>query len=92
MSKPNLFHRVQPTKFRAIMSFDWFRKFTMKERIKILCGFNMTVAVRIPVEHSPGKYNPVVVAETSKFKEPSDQVKDRLKNVLEEHNQAKIRQ
>ena len=79
-----------PTKFNHEISVDWFRRFTMKERLKILFGFNLAVAVRIVTVNAVGKYQPVIMAETSKFTTPSAQVQDRLKNVLAEQNAANI--
>lgn len=90
MSKPYLRDKVMPTKFAGTISTDWFRKFTLKERLQILFGYNLSVAVRIVCVHAPGKFNPIIAAETTKHTEPSEQITDRLKNVLAEQNAAKI--
>lgn len=79
-----------PTRFQGVISVDWHREFTRMERLKIALGFNLAVAVRIVTQHSPGKYNPVIVAETTRSLTASDSVRDRLKDVLAEQNAANI--
>lgn len=79
-----------PTKFTGVISVDWYRAFTRMERLKIALGFNLNVAIRIVTQHSPGKYNPVIVAETSKSLTASESVRDRLKEVLAEQNAMNI--
>lgn len=90
MNKPFIRQRPLPTKFTGVISTDWFRKFAWHERLKILCGFNLNVSIRIVTQHTPGKYNPVIMAETSKHQTPSAHVEECLRDILEKQNKAGI--
>jgi len=90
MSRQIFKGRVLPTKFTGVISTDWHRTFTLKERLKILLGYNFSVAIRIVTVNSPGKFNPIIVGETTKHTSPSEMVKERLQNVLAEQNAANI--
>lgn len=83
MNKPQLNERVLPTKFTGRMCVDWHRRFTLKERLKILCGYNMVVAFRVVTQHTPGKFHPIIIGQTTKLITATDQVKMVLENEMD---------
>lgn len=50
------------TRWLHLMSFDWHRRFTFTERLKILFGGGCNVLMRVPCQHVPGNYQPIVKA------------------------------
>jgi hypothetical protein len=66
-----------------MLSADWFRKFTLRERLQILFGFNLIVLIRIPTQHHPGQFKPVVAGHTTKLLKPDDAMLEKMKAVLD---------
>ena len=62
------------------MSVDWFRKFTLKERIKILFGFNFVVAIRVVTVNACGAYEPVIKGQTTIRLNSQDQALEQFEN------------
>lgn len=83
MNKPKLNERVLPVKYTGRVNVDWFRKFTLAERLKILVGYNLVVGLRLVTQHTPGKFQPIVAAQTTKITTPTDQMKMRLENEMD---------
>ena len=54
-----------PPRFKFREDFEFFRKFTFKERLKIIIGFNLRLPGTIFMEHSPGKTQHVLEAHTT---------------------------
>lgn len=71
-----------PVVYRHILKTDWLRTFSFKERVKILLGCSLVVAVRIVTQHSPGKIQPVIAGEVSDATEPSERLRTQLDNIL----------
>lgn len=79
MNKPVLNERVLPTKLCSdVIEIDWFRRFTLKERLKILLGFNLIVGVRIGTQHKPGKFAQIIIGELSDQPTAAEHLKARL--------------
>ncbi len=75
--------RVLPVQCNHLLSADWFRRFTLSERIRILFGFNLIVLIRIPTQHHPGQFKPVVAGHTTKFLKPDDIMLEKMQAVLD---------
>lgn len=84
MKKPRFNEREVPTVYRHILSADWFRKFSLWDRIRILFGFNLIVCVRITTVNSPGRFQPIIAAEVTKETTASNYLTEQMKNVLVE--------
>lgn len=87
MNKPHLTERELPAKFSRVLEVDWFRRWTLKERLQILVGYNVAVCIRIACRHSAGAIRPFVRAETTKQLHPSDLLKTQMANALIEANE-----
>jgi len=72
-----------PVQCKHLMSADWFRRFTLKERLEIMFGFNLNVMIRIPTQHHPGQFNPLIAGHTSKLVKPDDIMLEKMKAVLD---------
>lgn len=69
-----------PPNFRHKYTFDWHRRFTKLERLKILFGYQFKVTTEVYCVNSPGILQPVFIGETTKHINPEDQaVADALK-------------
>lgn len=62
--------RELPTKMKEEIHLEFFRKFTLKERIKILIGFNIRNVVRIETQHRTGKIKPMLTTEVTQDLQP----------------------
>lgn len=74
---------LKPT-FRHVINFDWFREFTLLERLKILIGYNLDVAIRIPTLHKPGELGVLVIGEATKDVSAKENLRARAKLALQE--------
>lgn len=63
-----------PPTFRFRHDYDWFRRFTWKERLKILIGCNLFVRVQFFTVNSPGQTQPVFIGAVSEQKTAIDQM------------------
>lgn len=88
MNKPTLRDHVLPTKFTGVVSASWFRQFSFSERLRVLLGYNLAVEIRIVTQHSPGKFQSIVVGETSRNVTASSHVQERLQDVLAKVNES----
>lgn len=60
--------RVLRPKLRPfVIQTDWFRGFSVWDRIKILFGCKMIVKVRIFTQHNPGQFQPIIAGEVTKY-------------------------
>lgn len=75
--------RATPIECRHLMSADWFRKFTLKERLQILFGFNLIVMIRIATQHHPGQFKAIVAGHATKLMKPDDAMIEKLKAMLD---------
>lgn len=50
--------RVVPTPPKHKLTVEHFRRITWRERIKILCGFNLVVTLDVLTAHRPGDFTP----------------------------------
>lgn len=57
---PQPIEREVPKEVRYFTNGFVFRKFTLKERLLILLGFNLGLECHIATEHKPGKTVPMV--------------------------------
>lgn len=73
-----------PTVWRSEFSFEWFREFTFLERVKILFGCNLVVMVGVATQHSPGKYQPLVMGNVSHERNATEHMKHVCSNLLAE--------
>lgn len=71
-----------PPKYKHVLSVDWFRKFTLKERLKILFGYNIVVAFRVVTVNACGAYEPVIKAETTKNIDSKQQSLEQFENEI----------
>ena len=81
---PQVNERPLPEKFRHVISVDWFRTFSWKERLLIALGYNLAVYIRVPTRHNPASLQPVIGAEVSHHLNAESAVKEQLDHVLEE--------
>lgn len=66
--------RVIPPTFRFRHDFDWFRRLTLWERVKIAIGCNLFLRVQFFTVNSPGAVQPVFIGAVSKEKSAIDQM------------------
>lgn len=64
--KPRLPGRALPPQFKHEYKFSWFRRLTLKERLKLLFGFNLQFHVHWLTAHSAGHCQPVIKAVVTK--------------------------
>lgn len=74
--------REVPTVYQYEIRTDWFREFRWWERLFILFGCNLAVVIRVPTQHNPGKFQPVVAGEVTKQTKASDYLKEQMSNLL----------
>lgn len=79
-------HKV-PEVFRHVIKVDWFREFTLKERLAILFGANLRVFIRIPTRHNPAALQPVIMAELSKYPDAQSEMAAQLENLMIDQEQ-----
>lgn len=72
------------TVFRHVIKAEWFRTFPLKDRLKILFGYNLVVVIGIPTQNNPGVTHPIIVGETTKLKTASDHMQNVVEAMLEE--------
>lgn len=70
--------------FRHVINFEWFRDFTLWERIKILLGYNLEVSIRVPCLNNPGELGVLVMATTSVHTEAKGLLTEKAKEALQE--------
>jgi hypothetical protein len=68
--------------FRHVIQTDWHRTFSWKERLQILLGYSLEVAVRIPTLHRPGELGVLMMAQTTPFEQPADKLRERAKEAV----------
>lgn len=81
---PKITERPVPTVWRSEFAFEWFREFTFWERVKILFGSNLVVMIGIATQHSPGKYQPLVIGNVSYDRNATEHMKHVCGNMLAE--------
>lgn len=64
--------RVLPPSYKFLITENFFRYFTWKERLQILIGYRALIKLQMCVEHSPGKHQSSLELETSKELTPPD--------------------
>lgn len=62
--------RILPPKFRQVIDVDHFRKFTLKERVMILFGFNVVCRLSILTVNKPGDFQPQMRVDLTKEVDP----------------------
>lgn len=55
-----------PPKFSTVTSFEWFRRFTLKERLFIAFGCNLNVTFRFFSVHRTGQWHATANGQISK--------------------------
>lgn len=58
---PKITERVLPPKWKHVLQSDHVLRLTMMERIKVLIGYRIDLRYHAPLEHSPGKIEPVLL-------------------------------
>jgi hypothetical protein len=76
-----------PVVYRHVLSCDWLRTFTFKDRIRILFGCSLVVAIRIACRHDPGLIQPVIAGEVSIETSPSERLKLQMDSILVEEKE-----
>lgn len=76
--------RPAPEVYRHIIKNEWFREFTIRERLAILFGCNMVVMIGIATRHNPGAMQPLVLGRVSYQKNATDYMKSIVEGMLEE--------
>lgn len=74
--------RPVPQVFRHVIQFDWFRRYTFLERVKILFGFNFMVYVRIPCRHNAASFEPIVKGDVTRHITPDDVIVEQMKKIM----------
>lgn len=86
-NKFHILERKVPERYTHLLSVDWFRRWTFRERIAILFGCNVAVCIRVACRYSPGAIKPFVRAEVTKQLQASDLLKTQMANALIEANE-----
>lgn len=73
MSKHTPPGRPLPPRFHNKFTFDWHRRFTLRERLQIAIGYQFKVTTEIYTVNSPGILQPVFIGQTTKHINPEDQ-------------------
>ena len=58
MKPPQITKRVLPPKYKEIIDSSFIVRFTLKERLQILIGYNLDLHLSTWTEHGPGKVKP----------------------------------
>lgn len=82
--QPQRAERKVPTVFRHVIKTEWFRKFSIKDRFKILFGCNLVVAIGVPCQHNPGEIQPVILGKVTKQISADEHQRDVMNNLLVE--------
>ena len=69
-NKAPRYERVLPTKMKEVIHLEFFRKFTWRERLKILIGYNVRNSLEIQTQHCAGKITPKMLTEVVENVEP----------------------
>jgi hypothetical protein len=83
---PKVTEKPVPTQWRSEFSFEWFRHFTFWERVKIAFGCNLVVMIGVATQHSPGKYQPLVIGNVSHDSNATEHMKHVCQNLLAERS------
>lgn len=68
--------REVPTKYEHVIKWEWHRAFTLRERLKILIGYNLVALNAAAVRHNPGQpFHPKTFAALSKQLTPDDHMR-----------------
>lgn len=71
--KPRLTGNPLPPNFKHEYKFSWFRRLTLKERLKLIVGFNLQFHVHWLTAHAAGHCQPMIKMVTTKHLTPTDQ-------------------
>jgi hypothetical protein len=87
-------HLIEPDEAKTILYWRWHkelekmpfwlpfvyhRKFTLWDRLRILCGNNIVIPMQIACRHSPGDFQPVAICYVTKSAGVEDYMKGELK-------------
>lgn len=61
---------------------EWFRKFTLRERLLLIFGHNMVVMIGVACQHSPGTFQPMIIGKCSKNQTPDQQMRENVDHLL----------
>lgn len=78
--------RTLPTMFKHIVKVEWYRRFTLRERIAILFGANFVAMIGVATQHSPGSLQPLIVGNVSKHTTPDSHMRECIENMLEKRD------
>lgn len=81
-AKKRSFGKPVKVPFLHTIIFDWHRNFSLWERIQILFGYGIEVAIRIPTRHNPGEVAVLVMATTTPYDTARELLKDRAAEAL----------
>jgi len=81
--KNPLYHRPLPPQHKHLLKIDWFRSFTLRERLKILLGHNLNVLIRIKTAHHPGAHEPTIAAEVTPHLKPTEHLRAQIEADLQ---------
>lgn len=83
MKKPFPAGTPAPPIYKCRYDFEWFRKFTWRERLAILIGSNFRLQASFLTSSSMGKCNPVFVGGVTIHKTPEAQAEASEREKLE---------
>lgn len=84
---PKRTERKVPTKFACNMKWEWFREFTLWERIQILFGCNLVVMTGVATQHRPGEFQPLLMGRVSYDKNATEHMQRVCANMIDERTQ-----
>jgi len=85
---PKRTERPVPTVYRHTIKVEWYRRFTLLDRLKIMIGYNFLVVAGVACQHNPGVVQPLVVGDVSRHLKPEDHMANVVSQMLEEKKSA----
>lgn len=82
--------KPMPVEYNYIMKCEWFRTFTLWQRIGILFGSGLVVQIGIVTRHNPGPFQPLILGHVSKDMTPDAHHERIINNMLAEKKESPI--
>lgn len=82
--------QVEPVEYRHIIKVEWFRKFTLWDRIRILFGYSLVVQVGVATRHNPGPFQPLILGTVSKTLTADERNREIIENMIAAKKQSLV--
>lgn len=73
-----------PTVYRHVLNTEWCRAFSWKERLGVLFGGNLVVAIGVACQHNPGAIQPLIIGRVTTATSATEYMRGIVRGMIEE--------